>query len=96
MEQMEEEDYEPLFANKERKAKANDRVTSFEDYTRKYTTLKQDKEAVKPKNSKNRTNDRAKQENQVNVPRNYFSSKEKQQHKKSNSSFEAHKPEKTA
>lgn len=78
MEQMEEEDYEPLFVNKEKKGKGNDKVTSFEDYTRKYTTLKQDKHAVKAKGSKNvKTNERAKQENQVNVPKNYFSSKEK-------------------
>lgn len=91
MEQTEEEDYEPLFVDRAKKGKPNDKVTSFEDYTKKYTTLRQDKKA-NAKNAKNaRTNERARQDNQVNVPKNYFSSKEKEQNRKSNSSFEVPK-----
>lgn len=95
MEQTEEEDYEPLFAGKQ-KGRPSDKVTSFEDYARKYATLKQATNPAKPKNSKNRTNQRDRPENQVSVPRNYFSSKDKQRHKNSSSSFEAQHPEKAA
>ena len=56
-------------------------MTSFEDYTKKYTTLKQDKNKNKPQPKPNIQ--KIKQDNKVSVPKNYFSSKEKDISKKS-------------
>lgn len=58
VEQTEEEDYEPLFAGRDAKARASDKVTSFEEYTKKYTTLKQQPQPkpAKPSNNKKGAN----------------------------------------